>query len=253
MTDKKSYGVIIQARNNSSRLKSKMSKPFYDQKSILEILISELIKGLENLPVILATTENESDNALASAVTKFNIPVFRGEENNVLQRMTNAAVKNDITNIIRICSDNPFLDIESIAKLIAYHKSNPTDYVSYEVGNNKPAILSHFGFYAELVTIDALHRVNSSTDDPKYLEHVTNYIYTHADEFILNFLKAPSYVYNRADLRLTVDTPQDFKLAKYLYANKIKNNWNQRELINFIDSNSDIKKSMIKMINTNTK
>ena len=249
-----SYGIIIQARNNSSRLKNKISKPFYGQFTILDIIISNLINRFRNTPIVLATTKNETDNVLEDIALKYKLPVFRGDEQNVLKRMIDAAVGNNIDVVVRICADNPFLDIESIAELINQHKqATETDYISYEVGRNKPAIMSHFGFYAELASLNALTEVISATSDPYYLEHVTNYIYTHPDDFKLHYIHAPSYVYDRTDIRLTVDTKEDFEQAQRLYANKINNGWNQHDLINFIDSNIDIKESMIRMIKSNTK
>ena len=158
-----------------------------------------------------------------------------------------------IDNIIRICADNPFLNINSITKLIISHKNDPVDYVSFLVGDQKPAILSHFGFYAELVKKSALENVASNTNDSIYLEHVTNYIYTHPDSFQLNFIMAPKNIYNRIDIRLTVDTKKDFLLTQNLYETMIKYNWDQSELINFIDTNENIKNSMQQMIAENKK
>ena len=98
-----------------------------------------------------------------------------------------------------------------------------------------------------------LEKVIKKTSDALFLEHVTNYIYTNPNEFDLHFLKAPQYLFNRLDIRLTVDTIQDFELAQLLYSLKIENNWGHIELINFIDSDKTIKKSMNKMIDQNKK
>ena len=254
MITENTYGIIIQARDGSSRLENKMSRPFYDHFSLLEIILIILIDQFKDMPIVLATTTSKVDDALEEIGLKYQLPVFRGSEQNVLKRMINAAKVNNIDVIVRVCADNPFLDIESITNLITQHKKTPEiEYVSYEVGKDRPAILSHFGFYTELARLEALEKIFTKTEDPIYLEHVTNYIYTHPDEYRLHFIHAPSYVYNRKDLRLTVDTIQDFKLTQRLYASKIKNNWNHQELINFIDANSEIKKSMVQMIQSNTK
>jgi len=247
------YGVIIQARNSSHRLKRKMSMPFYNGKSILELLINNLKVSLNQVLTVVATTNHSEDDSIVELAEKMGVQVFRGEEKNVLRRVTEAATQFGIENIIRVCGDNPFLDIDSISSLIRCHKKKPVDYISYKVGDDLPAILSHLGLFAELVMKSTLEKVIKKTSDALFLEHVTNYIYTNPNEFDLHFLKAPQYLFNRLDIRLTVDTIQDFELAQLLYSLKIENNWDHIELINFIDSDKTIKKSMNKMIDQNKK
>lgn len=253
MAFNKKYGIIIQARNRSSRLYGKMVIPFYKGTSMLEILLTKLKEGLNQTPIIVATTNDIVDKSIVDLVKEIGVHVYKGEENNVLQRMIDAASMYKVDNIIRVCADNPFLSVNSIIELISCHKKKPVDYISFLAGDEKPAILSHFGFFAELVTKSALIKVATKTNDSYYLEHVTNYIYTNPNEFVLSFLKAPPYLFNRQDIRLTVDTIHDFKLAQSLYTSMIENNWTQKDLINFIDSNMTIKISMNKMIAQNKK
>lgn len=253
MTEEAKYGVIIQARNGSARLPGKMTIPYYKNQSILDLLLLNIQKGLPGIQIILATSNNSIDDDIAEKAMNTGTSLFRGDEKNVLIRMIKAAHKFGVENIVRVCADNPFLNIGSIAELIDLHQINQSDYLSFEVGAGRPAILSHFGFYAELVKKKALEEVAKKTDDPLYQEHVTNYIYTHPDQFEIAFINAPGYLYNREDIRLTVDTKEDFDLSKNLYKLMVKNNWNQEELINFIDSDNEIKVAMKKMISQNSK
>ena len=230
-----------------------MTLPFYDGKTILELLLIRLKDKLKNLPIYVATSTKKADDAIFSIARNAGIEVFRGEENNVLKRMLDAASFFEIENIIRVCADNPFLNAEHISTLFTNHRLDPVDYLSYRVGDTTPAILSHFGFYAELVKGTALRHVLSETNETFYLEHVTNYVYTHPDKFQVKFVDAPPYIYNRSDIRLTVDTLQDFELAQTIYSAMIKNNFSQEELVNFIDLNQAIKNTMHQMIEQNKK
>ena len=146
-----------------------------------------------------------------------------------------------------------FLHIESITALIEIQKIQQVDYCSFLVGDQQPAITSHVGLYAEITKKSTLENVASRTNELLYLEHVTNYIYTHPKIFKLKFATAPQSIYNRNDIRLTVDTEEDFVLAQSLFSIMIENNWSQFELIDFIDSNEMIKNSMQKMIAQNKK
>ena len=79
--------IVIQARSNSKRLPSKVLLPFYNEESILEIILKRLKKV--NIPVVVATTTNELDNEIEKIVTKNNRICFRGDEENVISRFAN--------------------------------------------------------------------------------------------------------------------------------------------------------------------
>ena len=110
-------GIIIQARMGSTRLPGKILKPFHENHSILDIILDKFheIKGAK---VIVATSTNEENDALEEYLISRGENVFRGSENDVLERFIDAAEKYDVDSIIRICSDNPFLDSEGIQELV---------------------------------------------------------------------------------------------------------------------------------------
>ena len=65
-----STGIIIQARNNSSRLPNKLSLPFYKGVGILEILIGNITSSIPSAPVVLATTTLDGDDKLVKIADK---------------------------------------------------------------------------------------------------------------------------------------------------------------------------------------
>lgn len=219
-------GIIIQARLGSTRLPNKMTLPFYDKKGILEILLLRMKKALSenDTPIILATTTNPLDAELEELGNKLEIPVVRGSETNVLDRFIQAANRFNIASIIRICADNPFLDMTKLQELIAVNKNEGVDYYAYATSQFKPTILTGYGFWGEFVTLAALQRIDEFTNDPLYREHVTNYIYTHPDEFKIQYAVIDKTIEDREDIRLTVDTQTDFTMTKLIYADLLKNN-----------------------------
>ena len=102
-------GIIIQARMGSTRLPGKILKPFYGGKTLLETLLDDLHK-VEGAKVIVATSVNENNDKLVTFLKEKGELVFRGSENDVLDRFIKAAEINDVDGIVRICSDNPFMD-----------------------------------------------------------------------------------------------------------------------------------------------
>jgi len=237
---KNKTGFIIQARTGSSRLPNKVLRNFYNGKNILNIIIEKLINHFNKYLIILATTNNPQDDKLKKFTEKYNIKIFRGSEENVLKRFIDAAQNYNLKEIIRVCADNPFLEIFYLKKLIDSYTKN-YDYISYKI-DQQPAICTHFGFFAEFVTLEALRKVTVNTNEKIYTEHVTKFIYTNPDLFNIKFLKGPEILKNRHDIRLTIDTIEDFKIAQIIFSelHKEKKEFSVSDIIKFLDKNPDL-------------
>lgn len=247
-------GIIIQARMGSTRLPGKILKPFYGGKTLLETLLDNLHK-IEGVKVIVATSINENNNQLESFLKEKGELVYRGSENNVIDRFIKAAEANGVDGIIRICSDNPFMDWEGVANLVEAAKTSDADYIGYRI-NDKPSILTHFGFWGEFVKLSALKKVSETTEvnTPAH-EHVTYHIYNHPDEYKCEWIQCPAFLQGRDDIRLTIDTPEDLENAMKVYSDlKSKDeNFNLQDVVDYLDAHEEIKQSMLKNINQNRK
>lgn len=244
---------IIQARVGSSRMPQKILLPFYDGMSILDIIVQKL-KNISNTDVIIAAPDTKQNDIIEEYALKLNVKCFRGSEYNVLDRFIGAAEMYGADRIIRICSDNPFLSLPDINNIIHIANSFEYDYISFLV-NGIPSIKTHYGFYTEYVTLDALCRVRKLTQDAIYREHVTNYIYTHPDIFNINWLECNPILIGKNDIRLTIDTPQDFDIAKSLYKELKSSSIDMsiESIVNLLYKRTDIRKLMLTQIFQNTK
>jgi spore coat polysaccharide biosynthesis protein SpsF len=240
-------GIIIQARTGSTRLPNKVLMPFFEEETILDIIISKL-KKLQ-LPIVLATSTNANDNILIEFAEKHGIYFFQGDENNVLKRFVDAANEFDLDTIIRVCADNPFLSVEYAEQLIANFKTNPADYTSFFTSQQIPVIKTHYGVFVEIVRLSALQKVLNLTDEKLYLEHVTNYIYANPNLFSIS--KVPLPFPECDNIRLTIDTPDDFKFVNALYCQY--KNTTVSELISTLVSNDAALEKMKAQILFNTK
>lgn len=225
---------IIQARTNSTRMPGKMLKNFYQGKTIPEIIVARLTNNFPNIPIIVATTDSVNDDSLVKML-KNKCTIVRGCEDDVLQRFIDVQKHIKSKAVIRVCADNPFIDVSFIKELISNWDST-LDYLSHRVVN-KPVIKTGMGMFCELTTFETLKKVSSLTSNPYYLEHVTNYIYEHPDVFKLNWIEVEK-VFERPDIRLTVDTLVDFNLTKDIYENlcKFDVKWGSRDVISYIDN-----------------
>lgn len=246
-------GIILQARTGSTRMPEKVILPFFQEQSILDLLL-EKVKKLD-VPFVLATTDNPTDDRICALATKHEVPVFRGSENDVLDRFIQAAKSFGFSKIIRVCADNPFLDLAGMQTLVTEFSKSDADYLSFQLAGNKPSILTHFGFWTEAVRLVALEKAQKLTSEKLYHEHVTNYIYGNPDLFNVRFIKANPLVFSRTDIRMTLDTPEDFEIQQKIFATISKENPNFGipEIISWLDQHPEILELMKKEILKNQK
>lgn len=247
-------GIVIQARSGSTRMPAKILQPFNGDQRIIDIILENIKRDCPEKTIVLATTINPADDVLEEVARQHNVMCFRGSEDDVLARFLGAADKFNLDRIIRVCSDNPFLQTGSFIKMFEAHDKEPADYLAFGFPDGRPTIKSHLGLYAELATTDALRRAACATDEKLYREHVTIYLYTHPEEFSVKLLSLPEYLQQRTDLRLTLDTPSDFKLLSELY--QLYNEQNPKSLkslIDIIDANPEYGRIMKQNIAQNEK
>jgi spore coat polysaccharide biosynthesis protein SpsF len=246
-------GLILQARTGSTRLPEKVIRPFFSGKSILDLLVEKVRKL--GVPAVLATTVNPSDDRIAELGARHNFPVFRGSENDVLDRFVQAARQFKFDKIIRVCADNPFLDLAGMRILIDAFENSDADYLGFQLAGNKPSILTHFGFWTEAVRLDALEKAQKTTAEKLYHEHVTNFIYGNPNIFRVQFIPAGPQVFSRTDIRMTLDTPEDFTVQQEIFATISKENPNFGipEIVSWLDRHPEILEIMKTEIEKNQK
>lgn len=238
--------IIIQARTGSTRLPRKMILPFYGNEGIFSLILNRLTSIIDKNNIILATSINENNDVLIDIAKNYGVNYFRGSENDVLQRFIDAAIDFNAEKIIRVCADNPFLDLEYLNFLLDNFEKSNCDYMSFSTSKGTPTIKTHYGFWAEAVTLNALKNVKSMTDENIYHEHVTNFIYANPDIFNINFFNIPEEIENHDDIRLTIDTQVDFDIQKEIFniVYKKNPNFNAFDIIGFLNENQHYMKVM---------
>jgi len=206
-------GVIIQARMSSTRLPGKIARelPYGSGITMLEQVVRRIKKCRLADEVIVATTTDRDDDAVVRLAKKAGAEVFRGSKEDVLSRCYFAAKENKLDTIVRITSDCPCIDPFVADQVIKTLISSGADYVSNTLARTFP-----HGLDAEAFTFKALERAHENAKDGPEREHVTFYIYRRPGEFKLRNIKAPPAL-RRPDIRITVDTPEDYVLACVLY------------------------------------
>lgn len=247
-------GIVVQARMGSTRLPGKILKEFYGGKTLLETLLDNLHK-VTNAKVIVATSVNENNDQLEAFLKEKEELVYRGSENDVLDRFIKASEAYGIEGIVRICSDNPFMDWHGVAELVEKATISDADYIGFCI-NDKPSVLTHFGFWGEFVRLSALKHVAETTEKGSSAhEHVTYHIYNHPDEYKCEWILGPEFLQGRDDIRLTIDTPQDLVIALQVYSDlkAQDSSFTLQDVVAYLDAHEEIKQLMVSNIFHNRK
>lgn len=227
--------ATIEARMASKRLPGKILKDLVGKPS-LERLVERVRRSKLVDEVVVATTVNPSDDAVEAWAKKAGISFYRGSEEDVLLRVLNAATHYRAEIIVELTGDCPLLDPGLIDQAISYYLEHDFDYASNSLTRCYPR-----GFDVQVFSRKVLEEVNQLTQDPADREHVSLYIYEHPEHFKLGSVLAPDELY-APDLRLCVDTPEDFKVVETIYQNlyPAKPNFDAYDVIRFLKSRSDL-------------
>jgi spore coat polysaccharide biosynthesis protein SpsF len=194
--------IITQARVNSTRLHNKIFLTA-NGKSFLQYHIDSLKST--GIKVIVATTNDGSEKPIVEFCKKNEVLVFKGEEDNVLKRFYDCAVKYKIDTIIRVTSDCPLIDKDVILQGIEeYKKSNSNQYLYVSNTINRTYAR---GMDFEIFSFEALKEAFCKVKETIDKEHVTPYIWKNKSNNIT--VKQVIDSEDNSDLRLTLDTKED--------------------------------------------
>lgn len=163
---------------------------------------------------IIATTTNSTDDCICEYAEKHRIPYYRGSESNVLSRYYGAASSFHVNPVVRVTSDCPLIDPELIRSSVKqYMQMNDPDlYISNGIERTFAR-----GFDFEIFSFKALEESFNNAIDESDLEHVTPFIWKNKSGKT-KFFHIRQNV-DHSQLRITVDTPEDFTLIRHLIEN----------------------------------
>lgn len=203
--------LILQARSGSKRLPGKMSM-LIGKWMLIEWLISRLSGICQENDLLLIVAIPYKDTLikhLKHLETKYCFSVIEGEEDDVLARFIKVIDQLEVSSIIRVCGDNPFVSIEAINQLIVEFNSSGS-YVYNHLPESNLCWISGLG--AEMLTANELRLLDIRTTDILYREHVTLGLKKFGRS-----LKAPEWARNRNNIDLDINTMEDYVKISNLY------------------------------------
>lgn len=202
--------ALIQARMGSTRLPCKMMLSLHGLPVIDWVVQRTALSRLVD-SVIVAVSVNPLDDPLALHLKNQGVQVFRGPEDNVLRRFLLAAEQAGASHVIRICADNPLVWGGEIDNLIRHYRQLPDPARSYAYNHIPRNNLYPDGFGAEMLSFDLLKMLDEEATLPAHREHCLSFIHDNPERFCISTFDPPDPRLHRPDVRLDMDTPEDFR------------------------------------------
>ncbi len=200
--------IVAIARMGSSRLPRKVLMDLGGA-TVLDRVLNRLGRSELIHELLVATTVEPADDAIVEHCKRTGRKVFRGSEQDVLDRYYHAAKYIDADVAVRITSDCPVIDPDVTDATIRGFFDQHADYASNALVRTYPR-----GLDTEVMTVRALERAWRESTKPYQREHVTPYIYENPSQFKLHGIE------NDVDCsqhRWTLDTPEDLQLLRAIY------------------------------------
>ncbi|NWK55163.1 NTP transferase domain-containing protein [Verrucomicrobiaceae bacterium N1E253] len=203
---KKRIGILITGRLKSTRLKLKALKEIQGR-SMFSHMVDRLKLASRPDIIVLCTSDLSGDDRLADLAIEEGIEVYRGHPDDVLARLTGAAVKFDLDTVINCMADNPFSDPEIIDQLADYHIGANYDYTRTE-----GVPLGLFSYALERKALEKVCRIKDDIDT-----EIWGAYFTDTGCFNCGVMKVVDEQWNFPELRLTVDTAPDFDVVTRIF------------------------------------
>jgi spore coat polysaccharide biosynthesis protein SpsF len=200
--------VVLQARMSSSRLPGKvMSK--INGHPMLYWEIGRISKAKLVNKIVVAISDDSSDDILAEYLESIHQEYIRGSLDNVLGRYVKAEENYNPTAIIRLTADCPLVMPELIDQYLEIFYKSDFDYLSNTLELSYPD-----GLDVEIIKAGILKKLLEFKLSEEEKEHVTLGIYSRKDKFRTHNVSNKT---NISDFRWTVDTYNDLAFVKSIY------------------------------------
>ena len=189
--------------------------------------------------IIIATTIKECEKPIIDFCKEYKLDYFRGNEDNVLDRYYQTALKYNCKYIMRITSDCILMDPNIVDNMIKYYYENKLNYLIMKYSNNEVGAKGGFpdGFNPEIFSFKLLEysKFNSKLKEEK--EHVTIYLRKNL-KYIVKYEIKLKQKYKNIDFKnfhLSLDTKKDFELISQIIYYFNNNNFNIFDILEYLN------------------
>jgi N,N'-diacetyllegionaminate synthase len=201
--------IAVVCRLKSTRLPKKAVLPINVITVIERCLLNCLaVPNVEQ--VVLATSYLPEDDPLEQFVLDGKVKVLRGDPDNIVKRLIQAAHETEANIVLRVTGDCPAVSPEILSILIKEHLNNGGDLT---IPTDEHAL----GTAADVYTVEALYRLLKQKKSLTHTEYLSFYYINNPGLFSVNKIKLPRE-FRYPQWRLTLDEQKDLELFERIYS-----------------------------------
>jgi spore coat polysaccharide biosynthesis protein SpsF len=201
VTDAAGISAFIQARMSSERFPGKVLAPF-EGRAMIAVVIDRLRPAVAVERIVLATSDDATDDPLAHYVETLGIQVFRGPLDDVFARFQGCLAAHPCEWFYRVCADSPLLS-PALLDRAARLRSADLDLVTNVFPRTFPK-----GQSVELVRAETFAGIDARGLTGELREHLTGVYYAQPHRFRIKNFAAEG---GAAGPDLAVDTVDDLR------------------------------------------
>jgi len=225
---------------SSERLPGKVLMEIGDR-PLLGLLFDrlKLCNSLDEIAV--ATSTNPADDQIVQFANSENIRCYRGAENDVLKRVTEAVKEFDAELHVEFMADNPMPDPKMVDDMVGTYleNQNDIDYLTNCLTTTYPS-----GFEVMVYPAKTLIAAEDESTFDHLREHVGLHIYKRPERFrIMNIEAPPSQ--HAPSVHMEVDTEEDFYAVQTVFDHFLPDNpdFSLDDVLDFLKTNPEVAQS----------
>ena len=200
-------GFLITARLKSTRLPLKLLQ-MVENRPIFAHMLDRLKLAKRVDQIIVCTSTNPQDDPLTELAEAEGVAWFRGDEDDVVKRLSDAATAFDLDYILSITADCPFCDPEYADRIVEAYLETNADLI-------RALTLPH-GAFSYGVKPEAYRKIVEIKDQTN--TEVWGRYFTDTDLFEVYDLPIENELHRQPGLRMTLDYPADLEFFRAVFA-----------------------------------
>ncbi len=223
--------VFVPARMTSTRFPGKPLRQLAGKPTI-QHLLERIQLTTRCQAVVLCTTTNSSDDVLVGLAEQIGVRVYRGSEQDLLERYRGAAERFAVDRIVNVDGDDILVDPEQIDGAVGHMERTGADFLTFQ---GLP-----FGAAPVGVSVRALERVcqmktetDTATGWGRFFDRPNLFHVEHVD--------VQDSALRHPEFRLTLDYPEDFQVFEAIHAALYRSApLRLREVLRFLERHPEV-------------
>ena len=198
--------AVIQARLSSTRLPGKVLLPLVN-KPVIQHVYERILSCKRIDRIVVATSQKPQDDKIYKLFQNIGVPVFRGSEDDPLERYFRAAEYFGLKHLVRIMADCPLVDPKIVDDVVNNY---------FKGGYDVCCLSGQFptGLDVTVFSYDTVKKSSHEALLRSEREHVTPYMLNNPELFKVGKVEKFSGL---QQYRWVMDHKEDYELIKKIY------------------------------------